>query len=385
MIERRELLRRLELALRRSRGVVLLGPRQCGKTTLAKQAAANSPGAFYDLEDPDDDARLRNPKLALSRHEGLVVLDEIQRRPDLLPVLRVLLDRQPLPARFLLLGSAAPELLRGAAESLAGRVEFIDMSGFTLDEVGEGGLENLWVRGGFPLSYLAADAADSSAWRRGFVQTFLERDLRMMGLDLAPKTLRRFLSMVAHLHGQRWNGSDIANSLQISRPTVQRYLDLLTGAYLLRQLPAWHENAGKRVVKAPKVYVRDSGLAHELWNVRDLHELEGHPRLGASWEGFAIEQLLTRTDGRCAFHWGTHGGAELDLLVAAGDWRVGFEFKYSSAPGPTRSMHVALEDLGLAHLYVIAPIPQSFPLAEKITALPLADALRDWTRRGELL
>ena len=379
--QRRALRDLIETALRRSRCVALLGPRQCGKTTLAREIAATHQSAIFDLEDPDDDARLQNAKLVLARQTGLVVLDEIQRRPDLLPILRVLLDRVPLPARFLTLGSASPELMRGASESLAGRVEFIQMSGFTLDEVGTGTLLPLWMRGGFPLSYLAADDAASAAWRRGFIQTFVERDLRMLGFDLVPVMTRRFLSMLAHLHGQRWNGSDIAASLQFARPTVQRYLDLLTGAYVVRQLPPWHENAGKRIVKSAKVYLRDSGLLHELLGVNSLDTLEAHPKLGASWEGFAIEQILAHNDERNAYHWRTHGGAELDLMLVMGGRRLGCEFKYSSSPSSTRSMQIALTDLRLDHLYVVCPITAAFPISERITALPLAEAARDWTAR----
>lgn len=378
MIDRKELRQAVETALQRSRCVALLGARQCGKTTLAREIAVAHGATCFDLEDPDDAARLQNAKLVLSRPKGLVVLDEIQRRPDLMPVLRVLLDRVPLPAKFLTLGSSSPELMRGASESLAGRVEFVHMSGFTLDEVGATALLPLWVRGGFPLSYLAADDMASVAWRSGFIQTFVERDLRMMGLELVPVMMRRFLGMLAHLHGQRWNGSDVANSLQLSRPTVQRYLDLLTGAYMVRQLPPWHENAGKRIVKSAKVYVRDSGLLHELLGVRSLDRLEAHPKLGASWEGFAIEQILAHNDERHAYHWGTHGGAELDLLLVVGRQRIGFEFKYSSTPSTTRSMHVALADLQLDHLYVVSPVSAAFPMAERITAIPLAEAARNW-------
>ncbi|MFA5206722.1 MAG: DUF4143 domain-containing protein, partial [Lentisphaeria bacterium] len=231
----------------------------------------------------------------------------------------------------------------------------------------------------------AANDAASAAWRSNFIQTFVERDLRMMGVELAPAMMRRFWGMLAHLHGQHWNGSDIASSLQLSRPTVQRYLDLLTAAYVVRQLPPWHENAGKRIVKAAKVYVRDSGLLHELLGVRSQELLEAHPKLGASWEGFAIEQILAHNDERNAYHWGTHGGAELDLLLVTGGRRIGFEFKYTSSPSTTRSMHIALADLRLDHLYTVSPITAAFPIGERMTALPLTDAARNWASDGGTL
>jgi predicted AAA+ superfamily ATPase len=374
-IQRPVLRCRVERALRRSRSVALLGPRQCGKTTLARNLAAGSKAVFFDLENPADLARLQDPMLALENLRGLVVLDEIQRRPDLLPVLRVLLDRRPLPARFLLLGSAAPDIIRGASETLAGRIEFIDMQGFDVREVGPRRRDLLWARGGFPPSFLAASDQDSLQWRLDFIRTFVERDVRLLGYDLSPEMLRRFLVMLAHYHGQIWNASEIGRSLQMAHPTARRYLDLLSGAFLVRQLPPWFENAGKRVVKSPKVYIRDSGLLHALLGLDSLHAVTGHPKLGASWEGFALENMLTVLNARQAYFWATQAGAELDLFYLGRGQRLGIEFKYTSAPTVTRSMHVAMADLKLDHLYVVHAGSTEFRMAEKITATSLPDLM----------
>lgn len=372
MIERTDLLRLVQEALYRGRCVGLSGPRQCGKSTLARTLAKMERAtAFFDLEDPTDLARLSDPKLALEPLSGLVVIDEVQRMPELFPLLRVLLDRDPLPARFLLLGSAAPELLRGATESLAGRIEFLHMGGFTLGELGSGHQRSLWLRGGFPRSWLAASDEDSFRWRSAFVQSFTERDLRLLGLDIPPQAAKRFLTMLAHYHGQTWNASEIGRSMGLAHTTVHRYLDLMAGALLVRVLPPWFENLGKRLVKAPKIYFRDSGLLHLLLGLRSFEALEGHPKLGASWEGFALEQTLARFQEDEPCYWATHAGAELDLLLVRGRHRVGFEFKYSSAPKTSKSMHIALQDLQLHHLWVVYPGPRRYPLAEAITAVPL--------------
>ncbi len=308
------------------------------------------------------------------------MIDEVQRRPDLMPLLRVLLDRDPLPARFLLLGSASPELIRGGAESLAGRIEFVQMSGFAPDEVGTAHSQQLWLRGGFPLSYLADNDHDSLKWRQAFLQAFLERDLRMLGIDLPPVTLRRFLTMIAHSHGQTWNASEIGRSMDLAHTTVKRYLDVLCGALLLRALPPWFENVGKRLVKAPKIYIRDSGLLHALLGLETVPQLESHPRLGASWEGFAIEQVLECSAGDThAYFWATHGGAELDLCLMTGSQRVGVEFKYTSYPSVTRSMTTAYRDLRLDHVYLVYPGKETFLLNNDVTAISL-DAIRDRVR-----
>lgn len=342
-------------------------------------AGSEGASAYFDLEDPTSLARLSDPKLALAPLSGLVVIDEVQRMPELFPLLRVLVDRRPLPARFLLLGSAAPELLRGASESLAGRIEFLEMGGFSLSEVGADHQRSLWTRGGFPLSWLAADDADSFRWRAAFLQAFVERDLRLLGVDLPPAAVRRFLTMLAHYHGQTWNASEIGRSLGLAHTTINRYLDLMAGALLVRVLEPWFENMGKRLVKSPKVYVKDSGLLHQLLGLRTYEELEGHPKLGASWEGFALEQTLATFHGGEAYYWATHAGAELDLLLVRGPRRIGLEFKYSSAPRATKSMRIAREALRLDHLYAVHPGVDKFPLAEGITAVGLAD--RRWTTR----
>lgn len=364
-------------ALRRSRCVGLAGPRQCGKSTLAREIARlESAVAYLDLEDPASESRLQDPKLALAPLRGLIVIDEIQRRPDLFPLLRVLLDRVPLPARFLILGSASPQLLRGASESLAGRIEFIEMGGLALDEAGADQERRLWQRGGFPLSYLAANDRDSMKWRQAFIQAFIERDLRLLGVDLPPANVRRFLTMLAHYHGQTWNGSEIGRSLQLSHTTVKRYLDLLTGALLIRQLHPWFENVGKRLVKSPKVYVRDSGVLHALLGLEQIEDIEGHPKLGASWEGFALETLSAWHGDTDAYFWGTHGGAELDLCWTRGPRRIGVELKYTSSPAVTKSMRVALEDLRLDQLYVVHPGEGCYPLSDRVHAAGLADMKR---------
>jgi predicted AAA+ superfamily ATPase len=374
MIKRLDLLQSLGAALRRSRCVGLSGPRQCGKSTLARElAGSEGASAYFDLEDPTSLARLRDPKLALAPLRGLVVIDEVQRMPELFPLLRVLLDRDPLPARFLLLGSAAPELLRGASESLAGRIEFLEMGGFNLSEVGSEHMGSLWTRGGFPLSWLAADDADSFRWRAAFLQAFVERDLRLLGVDLPPVAVRRFLTMLAHYHGQTWKASEIGRSMGLAHTTINRYLDLMAGALLVRVLPPWFENIGKRLVKSPKVFVRDSGLLHQLLGLRNHEELEGHPKLGASWEGFALEQTMAAFSGWESCYWATHAGAELDLLLMRGPRRIGFEFKYSSAPTATKSMHIAQEDLKLEHLWVVYPGTQRYPLTDTLSALPLQE------------
>lgn len=382
-VARDEIESRITQALNRSRGAVLLGPRQAGKTTIARRIARRSRAEYFDLEDPSDLARLTAPKLTLGRARGLVVLDEIQLRPDLLPLLRVLLDRQPLPAKFLLLGSAAPDLVRGTSETLAGRVELVSMVGFRIGETGAGQRDRLWLRGGFPPSYLAASDEDSFAWRQNFLRTFVERDLRQFGFEMAPYAMRRFLLMVAHLHGQRWNGSAVASSLAVSHTTARRYLDLLAGAYLVRQLHPWFQNIGKRLVKSPKVYFRDSGLLHALLGLEHLRDVESHPCYGASWEGMCVEEIAAVHGERDCWFWATHGGAELDVLALHRGARIGYECKLTDSPRLTKSMHVALNDLGLDHLFVVHPGEQRFPLAERVTAIPLSDIATAATLAGE--
>jgi predicted AAA+ superfamily ATPase len=366
----------LQGLLQRHPVVAILGTRQVGKTTLARQFLEIHPGpaTVFDLEDPADLARLDNPMLALRRLSGLVVFDEIQRRPELFPILRVLADRPDVPARFLVLGSAGPELLKQSSESLAGRIAYLELEGFTLNEVGEASLDQLWLRGGLPRSFLAGSDAASAEWRRNFVQTFLERDLVQLGIRIPSTTLRRFWTMIAHYHGQIWNNSELSRAFGVSDNTVARYLDVLTGALVVRQLLPWYENLQKRQVKSPKVYIADSGLLHILLGMETRFDLEGHPKVGASWEGFGLTEIVARLGARreeCYF-WATHGGAEIDLLVVRGRRRLGFEFKYTDAPSMTRSMHSALADLRLDRLDVVHAGQHTYPLAENVRALALS-------------
>ena len=371
-IEREALYQQIETALGRSRIAALLGPRQCGKTALARHYATGKKTEYFDLEDPTDARRLENPLLALEPLDGLVVIDEIQRKPELFQLLRVLVDRQPLPARFFILGSASPDIIRHSSETLAGRIEFIYMSGFDLEEVGTQHITQLWQRGGFPLSYLAQNNEDSAVWRDNFIHTFLERDLRNFGIESPPAQLHRFWIMLAHIHGQIWNAAQLATSLGLSSMTMRRYLDILQGAYMVRVLPPWHENIKKRQVKSPKVYIQDSGLFHSLIEIRDPRTLLRHPTLGASWEGFALDQIVRHFQVRTPYFWATHAGAELDLFFTIDGKRYGFEFKYSDAPGTTHSMHIALKELQMEHLFVIYPGLKAYPLQENMTAVPLS-------------
>jgi predicted AAA+ superfamily ATPase len=339
---------------------------------LAREIVAADSPLYFDLEDPTSLARLSESMTALAPLRGTVVIDEVQRRPELFPILRVLADRKPVRARFLVLGSAAPELLRQASESLAGRIETIALGGFSLDEIGATSLEKHWRRGGFPRSFLARSEADSITWRREMIQTFLERDVPQFGISIPALTLRRFWTMVAHYHGGIWNNAEPARSLGVSEPTVRKYLDLLTGFYMLRQLQPWHENLAKRQVKSPKVYVRDSGLLHELLGIRSQAELLGHPKLGASFEGYAIEQALHVAQPDEAYFWATHQGAELDLLLFKDGKRVGVEVKRQDAPTLSASMRIALHDLKLDRLVVLHPGSTAYPLAKNVEAVPVS-------------
>ncbi len=351
----------------------LTGPRQCGKTTLARQIAAEAPGStYFDLEAAIDRQRLAAPELALGRLDGLVVIDEVQRMPALFETLRVLVDRPDNDVRFLLLGSASPQLVRGVSESLAGRIGLVDLGGFDLGETGSDEWRTLWVRGGFPRAFLARNTKASSLWRRNFVRTFLERDIPQLGITIPAESLRRFWTMIAHYHGQTWNAAEFARSLGSSEGTARRYLDILAGAFMVRVLPPWFENLKKRQVKAPKVYVRDTGLLHTLLGIPTEDQLLGHPKVGASFEGFVVEQLLGALESHDAYYWATHAGAELDLLVLHGGKRYGFECRFADAPGTTRSMRVALEDLGLEHLWVVYPGDEGYVLDDRISVLPVA-------------
>ena len=373
MIPRPDYVNRINTAIRRSPVTALLGPRQCGKTTLAGMVARQNGGdTRFDLESDQDRARLQNPELALAATEGLVIIDEIQRMPALFNVLRVLVDREPSVRRFLILGSAAPELVRSVSESLAGRVEFVDLGGFGILETGLSSATPLWVRGGFPLSFLADSDEDSFVWRDGFVRTFLERDIPQLGFSIPSTTMKRFWTMLAHYHGQTWNASELGRSLGVTDKTVRSYLDLLTGTYMVGQLPPWHENLSKRQVKAPKVYLRDSGLLHNLLSLPDYDSLAAHPKVGASWEGFVLEQLLLILRPQTAHFWATYQGAEIDLIFGHRGRRFGIEVKYSERPRVTRSVRIAARDLALRHVWLVYPGQYSYPVEEGISVVPLA-------------
>ena len=371
MIPRPRALERITHAFSTHPIAALLGPRQCGKTTLARLIAEREPCTYFDLENPVDIRRLSAPMRTLEALTGLAIIDEIQRRPDLFELLRVLVDRPKNPVRFLILGSASPYLVKGVSESLAGRVGFIDLAGFDLGEVGAEKYNQLWLRGGFPPSFLAPDDSASMAWRDDFIRTFLERDIPQLGISIPAETLRRFWIMIAHYHGQVWNGAQLARSLGTSENTARRYLEILAGAYMIRVLPPWFENLRKRQVKAPKIYLRDCGLLHALLQLTTVVDLQSHPKLGASWEGFALEQVIGAVGNRDAYFWATHGGAELDLLVRIAGKHYGFEFKYADAPGTTRSMHVAIQDLRLEHLWVVYPGHQEYSLDDKISVISI--------------
>jgi len=371
LLQRTALVRQVRRAISANPVTVLYGPRQCGKTTLARQIAEAACAEYFDLEDPVSQRRLSEPMTALLPLRGLVVIDEVQRQPDLFPMLRVLSDRKPLRARFLVLGSASPELLRQSSESLAGRVAFIEMGGFDLSEAGAAAMRRLWWRGGFPRSFLARSDTESRSWQENFIRTFLERDIREYGVEVPPVTLRRMWSMLAHYHGQIWNASELSRSLGEAHSTVKRHLDILTSALMVRQLQPWHANLGKRQVKSPKVYVRDTGLLHALLGIPSFRALEGHPKLGASWEGLVVEEVIRAVGERNAYFWATQAGAELDLLLMVGGQRYGVEVKYGDAPGMTKSMRIALEDLDLKRLFVVYPGTESYELDEQTVVIPL--------------
>jgi predicted AAA+ superfamily ATPase len=376
MINRPSYLKQLSNAVKRSPVTALLGPRQCGKTTLARMFGEGRAMAYFDLESQPDIRRLQNPELMLGSLQGAVILDEIQEIPELFKVLRVLVDRPKNQARFLILGSASPDIIKNVSETLAGRVEFVELSGFDLQETSNDSTETLWLRGGFPRSFLAESEEDSMAWREGFIRTFLDRDIPHLGISIPPIAMRRFWTMLAHYHGQTWNASELARSMGLSDKTVRSYLDILTGTFMVRQLSPWYENIAKRQVKAPKIYLRDSGILHSLLNLPDFHSLLGHPRVGASWEGFALEQTLQIIKPPQAFYWATHGGAELDLFIPHLGHRYGIEFKFSETAKMSKSMQIAVEVLALDHLWIIHPGQHSYPIREKISACPLEEVFK---------
>ena len=381
MIKRKKEIDTVQRLLKRHPVVGIIGARQTGKTTLARQIVAQDkrPHTFFDLENSEDVSRLSDPMMALKDLRGIVIIDEIQKYPDIFPVIRVLADRPKSPARFIILGSASPNLLRQSSETLAGRIIYHELKGFALDEVGVNKAQQLWVRGAFPRSFLAFSSKASYDWRRGFIKTYIERDLPQLGVNIRANTLYRFWSMVAHYHGQIWNYSEFARSFGVADTTIRNYLDTLISTFVLRQLLPWHENISKRQVKAPKIYVADTGLLHTLLNIRTMDDLQKNPKVGVSWEGFVIEQIIRQLDAspeEC-FFWATHGGAELDLLIIRGNKRLGFEIKLTSSPRVTPSMNSALTTLGLTDITLVHAGEKTFPLGKKIRAVAFKNILKE--------
>ncbi len=373
IIPRPRLEKQIQQAMKESPITVLLGARQTGKTTLAHKITNKMDDVhIFDLETAAGQAAMTTPELTLRNLTGVIVIDEVQRKPELFEVLRPLADRPDQPAAFLLLGSASPALIRGVSESLAGRIMFVDIPGFRIDEALPGSVERLWARGGFPRSFLANSEESSYRWRASFVTAILERDIPQLGIRIPSETLRRFWLMLAHYHGQVWNGSEIARSIGVTQNTARHYLDILASAYFIRILTPWFENLKKRQVKSPKIYIRDSGLLHYLLGIESINMLRTHPKYGASWEGFALEQVIAILGDQNIFFWGTLRGAELDLFIMKGNRRIGFEFKCADAPRMSKSMHIAIQDLKLDHLYVIYPGDLKYPLNEVTTAVPIS-------------
>jgi predicted AAA+ superfamily ATPase len=371
MIQRPSHINAIEKALNRTPVTSLLGPRQCGKTTLARIVEKKYNATFFDLESSQDLQRLQNPELILGALEGLVIIDEIQEKPELFKTLRVLVDKPDRRTKFLILGSASPHIIKNASETLAGRTEFIELSGFNFIETDKSNIQDLWVRGGYPLSYLASSAEESIGWREAFIRTFLERDIPQLGFKIPAAAMRKFWTMLAHYHGQTLNASEIGRSLGVTDKTIRTYLDILSGTFMMRQLQPWYENLSKRQVKAPKIYFRDSGLLHHLLTVTDMHNLFGHPKLGASWEGFAMEQAIQILKPGEVYYWATYSGAELDLLFFKGGKKYGIEFKFNEAPTLRKSMRIACEDLKLEHLWIVYPGEHTYPVEKNISVLSL--------------
>ena len=376
MIKRLKNINQMTTALNRSPITTLLGPRQCGKTTLAKQFVEPDSVNYFDLENPRDLARLDQPMGALESLKGTVVIDEVQRRPDLFPILRVLADRSPLPSRFLILGSAAPRLLRQSSESLAGRQAILLLTGFSLQEVGPDNHAEHWLRGGYPRSYVASNREDSWTWRDSFVQDLLIHDLPEWGMTLPAAALQRLWTLLAHTHGQIWHNSEPARMFNISEPTTRRYIDILSDTFMIRQLKPWHANLKKRQVKAPKVYFRDSGLLHLLLGIRTEKDLQTHPKCGASWEGYVIEEVLKAVEPQEAYFWATHQGAEIDLILVKDGRMLGVECKRVDSPRMTPSISGALEDLKLERVAVVYTGNARFPLGRHVEAVPMLEAIK---------
>jgi uncharacterized protein len=373
IIQRPFIIQQIRTAVNRSPITALLGPRQCGKTTLARIFSGDKNAVFFDLESKPDQQRLQNPELVLGALQGIVILDEIQTMPQLFSVLRVLVDRPENKVKFLILGSASPELIKNVSETLAGRVEFVEMSGFNLLEIGKKKWREIWLRGGFPRSFLAKTDEDSRAWREGFIRTFLERDIPQLGISIPSAAMRRFWTMLAHFHGQVWNASKLARSMGLSDKTVRSYLDILTGTFMIHQLQPWFENTSKRQIKSPKIYLRDSGILHGLLNLSDTHSLLGHPQVGASWEGFVIDQALNIIRPSQAYFWGVHSGAELDCFFIHQGKRYGIEVKLSESPTLTKSIKSAMTMLSLDHLWIIYPGEHSYDIEKNISVHSISD------------
>jgi uncharacterized protein len=370
-IDRIQAKARLEIALRRNSAVALVGPRQCGKTTLAREFVSTESINYFDLEDPLSLARLAEPMTALTDLKGLIVIDEIQRKPELFPILRVLIDRDKKPGRFLILGSASIHLLKQSSESLAGRLEVLELEGFSLSDIGVNNLQKHWLRGGFPKSFLSRSDEDSFAWRKNFIRTFAERDIPQFGIKVPSATILRFWTMLSHYHGQIWNAAELARSLSVGESSSRRYLDLLEDLFMVRQLQPWHVNLAKRQVKAPKIYLRDSGILHELLGVRTAKALLEHPKSGASWEGYALEEILKTLEVDEHYFWATHSGAELDLLLVKNNRKFGVEFKRLDQPKITPSMKAAIQDLDLEKITIIYPGDKQFNLSRQVAVMPL--------------
>ncbi len=373
MILRLGLLKELTESIENNPITAILGPRQCGKTTLTKHIQHDQFSVnYFDLEDPRDQLFFENPMLALENLDGIIVIDEIQLKPALFSVLRVLSDSKQHNTRFVILGSASPSLIKGASESLAGRIHFIDMTGFSLKEIGKEGLEKLWMRGGFPRSYLAASESKSILWRTNFIRTFLERDIPQLGINIPTERIRKFWYMLAHYHGNILNASEIGKSLNLTSHTIQYYLEILSGTYMIELQQPWHENISKRQVKSPKLFIRDTGLLHTLLGMNEK-QITTHPKIGASWEGFVIEQLKNKFPHDELYFWNTHGGAELDVLILKGGKRYGIEIKYSDTPTLSRGSYIAVEDLKLDLLYVIVPNSRTYALKNNVIVSSLND------------